>query len=406
MSLIVQKFGGTSVSDTHHIFNVAKKVVDLYSKNNKVIVVVSAQGHTTDMLVKKARDIDDIVSKREMDVLLSSGEQISIALLSMAIQKLGYPAVSLTGYQAGFLTDSCYGDAKIFNINTSRIKAELDKNNIVVLAGFQGIDDKNNITTLGRGGSDTTAVAISAAMGADLCKIYTDVDGVYTSDPRIVQSAKKINVISYDEMYALSYCGAQVLNDRSIEIAKKNNVEVEVLSSLSENSKGTLVKNNPDKNNSSASGVALLNNMVKIIIADPDKVNLPFKDINSKLKLNNISVDVNLVPINKMEKDKIVFMVKEEDLSSTLKILKNDLKIEDSKVFYEKDKSQVSVVNILESFNINIASIMFEVLSEANINCEMIACTEKRVSMIIPSFAGHLALNIVHSKIFEEDSLI
>lgn len=406
MSLIVQKFGGTSVSDTHHIFNVAKKVVDLYSKNNKVIVVVSAQGHTTDMLVKKARDIDDIVSKREMDVLLSSGEQISIALLSMAIQKLGYPAVSLTGYQAGFLTDSCYGDAKIFNINTSRIKAELDKNNIVVLAGFQGIDDKNNITTLGRGGSDTTAVAISAAMEADLCKIYTDVDGVYTSDPRIVQSAKKINVISYDEMYALSYCGAQVLNDRSIEIAKKNNVEVEVLSSLSENSKGTLVKNNSDKNNSSASGVALLNNMVKIIIADPDKVNLPFKDINSKLKLNNISVDVNLVPINKMEKDKIVFMVKEEDLSSTLKILKNDLKIEDSKVFYEKDKSQVSVVNILESFNINIASIMFEVLSEANINCEMIACTEKRVSMIIPSFAGHLALNIVHSKIFEEDSLI
>lgn len=406
MSLIVQKFGGTSVSDTHHIFNVAKKVTDLYSENNKIIVVVSAQGHTTDMLVKKAKDIDDSISKREMDVLLSSGEQISIALLSMAIQKLGYPAVSLTGYQAGFLTDSCHGDAKIFNIDTSRIKSELDKNNIVVLAGFQGIDDKNDITTLGRGGSDTTAVAISAAMGADLCKIYTDVDGVYTSDPRIVQSAKKINTISYDEMYALSYCGAQVLNDRSIEIAKNNNVKVEVLSSLSENSKGTIVENIPGKNTHLASGVAILNDMVKIILTDIANINLSFNTINSELKSNNISIDMNLMPMGKTDKNKIIFVVKEENLSDTLKILKNNLGVEDSKIFYEKDKSQISVVNVSESFNINIASIMFEVLSEANINYEMVACTEKRVSVIIPSSAGHQALNMIHSKIFEEDSLI
>lgn len=406
MSLIVQKFGGTSVSDTHHIFNVAKKVIDLYLKNNKIIVVVSAQGHTTDMLVKKAKDIDDTVSKREMDVLLSSGEQISIALLSMAIQKLGYPAVSLTGYQAGLLTDSCHGDARIFNIDTSRIKSELDKKNIVILAGFQGIDDKNDITTLGRGGSDTTAVAISAAMGADLCKIYTDVDGVYTSDPRIVQSAKKINAISYDEMYALSYCGAQVLNDRSIEIAKKNNVKIEVLSSLSEISQGTIVKNMPEKSAHLASGVALLNDMVKIILTDISEANLSFDVINSELKSHNISIDINLIPVGKTDKNKMIFVVKEENLPDTLKILKNNLGIDDSKIFYKKDKSQISVVNISESFNINIASIMFEVLSEANIKYEMVACTEKRVSVIIPSCSGHQALNMIHSKIFEEDSLI
>ncbi|MGN1043474.1 MAG: aspartate kinase [Acutalibacteraceae bacterium] len=406
MSLIVQKFGGTSVSDTHHILNVAKKVTDLYSENNKVIVVVSAQGHTTDMLVKKAKEISDIASNREMDMLLSSGEQISVALLSMAIQKLGYPAISLTGYQAGILTDSCYEDARILSIDTTRIQSELNKRNIVVLAGFQGINDKNDITTLGRGGSDTTAVAISAAMGADLCKIYTDVDGVYTSDPRIVQSARKINVISYDDMYALSYCGAQVLNDRSIEIAKKNNVEIEVLSSLSENSKGTLVRNIPKKNTHMVSGVAILNDMVKFILSDIDEMSLSFNDIISKLKENNIWIDTNLMPIGKIDKSKIIFVIKEEHLSYTLKILKNCLKIEDSKIFYEKDKSQISVVNISESFNINIASIIFEVLAESNINYEMVACTEKRVSVIIPSFSGYQALNMIHSKIFEEDSLV
>ena len=215
-----------------------------------------------------------------------------------------------------------------------------------------------------------------------------------------------LNTISYDEMYALSYCGAQVLNDRSIEIAKNNNVKVEVLSSLSENSKGTIVENIPGKNTHSASGVAILNDMVKIILTDIANINLSFNTINSELKSNNISIDMNLMPIGTTDKNKIIFVVKEENLSDTLKILKNNLGLEDSKIFYEKDKSQISVVNVSESFNINIASIMFEVLSEANINYEMVACTEKRVSVIIPSSAGHQALNMIHSKIFEEDSLI
>ena len=247
MSLIVQKFGGTSVADKHHLLNVAKKVTDLHSKGHDVIVVVSAQGDTTDNLIKTALDINPNASKREMDVLLSTGEQISISLLCMTIEKLGFKAVSLTGWQAGFLTDSCHYNAKISTINTERIKKELANKNIVVIAGFQGIDEKGDITTFGRGGSDTSAVAVAAAIKADVCKIYTDVDGVYTADPRIVPSAKKINTISYDEMFALSSYGAQVLNDRSISTAKKHGVEIEVLSSTSNHSKGTIVKDIPDR---------------------------------------------------------------------------------------------------------------------------------------------------------------
>ena len=246
MSLIVQKFGGSSVKDAEHVMNVARVVTDTYKKGNSVVVVVSAQGDTTDDLIEKAAEINGKTapSKREMDMLLASGEQISISLLAMAIQKLGYPAVSLLGWQAGFKTTSSHTWARIRKVDTSRIKKELDSKKIVIVAGFQGLSRYDDITTLGRGGSDTSAVAIAAAMHADLCQIYTDVEGVYTADPRKIKGAIKLNEISYDEMLELATLGAQVLNNRSVEMAKKYNIELEVLSSLTQKP-GTIVKERP-----------------------------------------------------------------------------------------------------------------------------------------------------------------
>ena len=230
MSLIVQKFGGSSVANAERVFNVARIVTDTYKNGNKVVVVVSAQGDTTDDLIDKANEINPNASKREKDMLLAAGEQISIALLAMAIEKLGYPVVSLLGWQAGFQTTSAYTSARIKRVKTDRIEKELDKNNIVIVAGFQGVNRYEDVTTLGRGGSDTSAVAIAAAMHADLCQIYTDVEGVYTADPRKVKNAEKLKYISYDEMLELATLGAQVLNNRSVEMAKKYNIELEVLS--------------------------------------------------------------------------------------------------------------------------------------------------------------------------------
>ena len=232
MSLIVQKFGGTSVANAERVFNVAHIVTDTYKQGNDVVVVVSAQGDTTDDLIDKANEINPNASRREMDMLLASGEQISIALLSMAIEKLGYPVVSLLGWQAGFKTNSTYGSARIKRVDTDRLKAELDKHNIVVVAGFQGVNQFGDMTTLGRGGSDTSAVAIAAVLKADKCQFYKDVDGVYTADPRKIPGATKLDAVSYDEMLELATLGAQVLNNRSVEMAKKYSVELEVLSSL------------------------------------------------------------------------------------------------------------------------------------------------------------------------------
>ena len=228
MGLIVQKFGGSSVANAERIKNVAQIVTDTYKKGNDVVVVVSAQGDTTDDLIEKAKEINLKPSKREMDVLLSAGEVISMSLLAMAIEELGFHVVSLTGWQAGMITDSNYSAAKIKKVDTERLSRELDRHNIVIVAGFQGINKYDDITTLGRGGSDTTAVAIAAALKADACQIYTDVDGVYTTDPRKVENAKMLSEISYDEMLELASCGAQVLHNRSVEMAKKYNVKLEV----------------------------------------------------------------------------------------------------------------------------------------------------------------------------------
>ncbi|MEE1264147.1 aspartate kinase, partial [Ruminococcus sp.] len=301
MSLIVQKFGGTSVANAERVMNVAKIVTDTYAKGNDVVVVVSAQGDFTDVLVDKQMEINPKASKREQDMLLAAGEQISIALLAMAIEKLGYHVTSLLGWQAGFETSSAHTAARIKRVDPSRIQEAIDRRNIVVVAGFQGLNKRGDITTLGRGGSDTSAVAIAAAMHADLCQIYTDVEGVFTADPRKVENAKKLDEISYDEMLELATLGAQVLNNRSVEMAKKYNIELEVLSSLTQ-APGTIVKENTKMEKMLISGVAKDTEVARISVKGvPNTPGIAFK-LFSRLAKKGINVDIILQSIGQHEK--------------------------------------------------------------------------------------------------------
>ncbi len=400
MSLIVQKFGGSSVSDAEHIFNVANIITKAYSQGNDVIAVVSAQGDTTDELIEKANEINSHASKREMDVLLSTGEQISIALLSMAIEKLGFPVVSLLGWQAGFNTDTDYGNARIEKVCADRIRKELDKKNIVIVAGFQGINKYGDITTMGRGGSDTSAVATAAVMHADVCKIYTDVEGVYTADPRRVPSAKKLDVISYDEMLELATLGAQVLNNRSVEMAKKYNVEVEVLSSM-KNTPGTIVKEAARLEKMLISGVTTDNNVARIsVINIPDKPGFAFK-LFSKLASKDINVDIILQSIGRNPTKDISFTVTENQLEDAIKILEKYIEpIDNSKILYDKNVAKVSIVGTGMETHVGIASMMFEALFEAQINIHMISTSEIKVSVLISSDDVDTALNAIHKKFF------
>lgn len=401
MGLIVQKFGGTSVSDADHIFNVAKIITKAYSEGNDVVVVVSAQGHTTDDLIAKAMEINKHASKREMDVLLSSGEQISMSLLAMAIESMGFPVISLLGWQAGFHTCLNYGSAKIQKIDSHRIRKELDKKNIVIIAGFQGINECMDVTTMGRGGSDTSAVAIAAVMNADVCKIYTDVEGVYTCDPRIVKNAKKIYSIDYDEMLELSTLGAQVLNNRSVEMAKKYNVEVEVLSSMKD-VPGTVVKEVKNLEKRAISGVAADNNIARVTVTNvPDKPGFAFK-LFSKLSSSNIGVDIILQSYGKNNLNDISFTVIKDCLDDTINILTKYINsLENCKIFYDENVSKVSIVGTGMETQVGIASKMFEALYESDINIQMIATSEIKVSVLIDSKDVNLALNSIHDKFFK-----
>ena len=308
MGLIVQKFGGSSVANAERVMNVAKIVTDTYREGNDVVVVVSAQGDTTDELIEKAYEITDKPSKREMDMLLTSGEQISIALLAMAIEKLGCPAVSLLGWQAGFNTSSAYGTARIKSVKADRIRAEVDRHNIVVVAGFQGINKYDDLTTLGRGGSDTSAVAIAAAMHADRCQIYTDVEGVFTADPRKVPNAQKLQEITYDEMLELATLGAQVLNNRSVEMAKKYNVKVEVLSSL-KRVPGTIVKEVAKMEKMLIRGVTKDTDVARISVTKISNTpGVAFK-LFSVLAKHKINVDIILQSVGRDTTKDITFTV-------------------------------------------------------------------------------------------------
>lgn len=401
MSLIVQKFGGSSVANAERVMNVASIVTDTYAKGNDVVVVVSAQGDTTDDLIEKANEINPKASKREKDMLLAAGEQISISLLAMAIEKLGYHAVSLLGWQAGFNTTSAHTSARIRKVEPDRIKKELDKKNIVIVAGFQGLSKYGDITTLGRGGSDTSAVAIAAAMHADLCQIFTDVEGVYTADPRKVKSAKKLQEISYDEMLELATLGAQVLNNRSVEMAKKYNIELEVLSSMTKAS-GTIVKEKTKMEKMLISGVAKDTDVARIsVMGVPNIPGLAFK-MFSKLSAKDINVDIILQSIGHDGKKDISFTVAKnrgEEAVALMKEYTENLGAEE--ILYDDKVAKISIVGAGMESHAGVATKMFEALYDAQVNIQMISTSEIKVSVLIDSADADKAVSAIHSKFFD-----
>lgn len=397
----MQKFGGTSVANVQRVLNVAEIVTKTYDEGNDVIVVVSAQGDTTDDLLDKAKQINEDASKREMDVLLTAGEQISISLLAIAIEKLGYPVVSLLGWQAGFKTDSAYGSARIENIDSSRIEKELDKRNIVIVAGFQGLNKYDDLTTFGRGGSDTSAVAIASAMNADLCQIYTDVDGIYTADPRVIKNAKKLTEISYDEMLELASLGAQVLNNRSVEMAKKYGIELEVLSSFKK-LPGTIVKEVASVEEMLINGVAKDTNVSRIsIVGIPDKPGLAFK-IFSKLSARGINVDIILQSIGRDGTKDITFTVVQEQLKEAKEVLSEYIKaFENVSILYDDSVAKVSIVGAGMETHPGVATKMFEALYDAQINIQMISTSEIKISVLIDQDDVDDAVLAIHNKFFK-----
>lgn len=398
MELIVQKYGGTSVKDAERVMNVARRITDVYKSGKNIVVAVSAQGDTTDDLIEKAKEINPNASKREMDMLLATGEQISIALLAMAIEKLGYPVISLTGWQAGFHTDRKHSNARIKTIDTERIQAELDRRRIVIVAGFQGINRYDDITTLGRGGSDTSAVALAAALHADVCEIYTDVDGVYTADPRIVKDAYKLDDISYDEMLELASLGANVLHNRSVEMAKKYNVKLCVRSSLN-NNEGTYVKEVKQVEKMLVRGVTRDNDVARIALCGVEDTPGKAFTVFSLLAKSGISVDLIIQSIGNNGKKDISFTVTEEDLPMTLNLLEeNSDVINANEIKSTTDVSKVSIVGAGMVNNAGVAAKMFEALYDAHININMIATSEIKISVLVDRKDAERAVVAIHDK--------
>ena len=397
MALIVQKFGGSSVADRDRVFNVARIVAATRKAGNDVVVVVSAQGDTTDDLIAKAAEITSEPSRREMDMLLATGEQISIALLAMALSSLGVQAISLTGWQAGFITDRAYSKARIRRMDTERVESELARNRVVVVAGFQGLNRLEDITTLGRGGSDTSAVALAAALHADRCQIYTDVEGVYTADPRKVPGARKLAEITFDEMLELASLGAQVLNNRSVELAKKYGVELEVLSSLNP-VPGTIVKEvADDMEGMLIKGVAKDTDVAVISIMEvPDVPGMSFKVFGS-LASRNINVDIILQSTGRGGNKDLIFTVPLGEAENAVEVLKeNQPRFGGKEIKVEKNYAKVSVVGAGMQSNPGVASRMFEALFEANVNIHMISTSEIKISVIIDEKEADRAVSAIH----------
>lgn len=396
MALIVQKFGGSSVANRDRLLNVARIVANTHNEGNDVVVVVSAQGDTTDDLLEKANEITHNPSQREMDMLLASGEQISISLLAMALAEIGCPAISLTGWQAGFLTNRSHTKARIKTVDPERIESEISKNRVVVVAGFQGVNRYDDITTLGRGGSDTSAVAIAAAMRADLCQIYTDVDGVYTADPRIVRHAKKLDEITFDEMLELASLGAQVLNSRSVELAKKYNVNLEVLSSLT-GTKGTIVKEATSVEGMLIKGVAKDVNVAVISILEvPDVPGMSFK-VFSMMAQKKINVDIILQASGRDNRKDLTFTVPLSDVEIAKIALEEALPLIGGTSFnVDTDVAKVSIVGAGMQSHSGVASKMFEALYDSNINIRQISTSEIKISVLIGKQDADRAVNAIH----------
>lgn len=401
MSLIVQKFGGSSVANAERVFNVAKIITDTYSMGNDVVVVVSAQGDTTDDMLAKAAEINPQASKREMDVYLACGEQMSMSLLAMAIERLGFPVISLAGWQAGIKTTSHHSSARIVRIDPERIRNELDKKNIVIVAGFQGINKFESITTLGRGGSDTTAVALAAALKASLCQIYTDVDGIYSADPRIIKDAVKLDEIPYDDMLELASLGAKVLHNRSVEMAKRYHINLEVLSSFSRKP-GTIVKEvvtNMEKLH--VSGIAKDDNVVRIALTGiKDEPGRAYR-VFALLSRNSINVDIILQSIGRGDVKDISFTISKGDKEKAVEVLNaNKLDLGFDEIQVSDSLVKISAVGAGMIDNPGIAATMFEALYEADINIHMISTSEIKVSVLIENQFADQAMQVIHKKFF------
>lgn len=409
MGLIVQKFGGSSVANVEKLEMVASHIMREKDAGNKVVVVVSAQGKTTDRLISEEAEIikNPIKNRdsflREHDVLLSTGEQITISKLAMLLKKKGYPAVSLTGWQVPIVTNSEHANGRIRYIENSKIEEYLAADNIVIVAGFQGIDENGDITTLGRGGSDTTAVALAASLNADKCDIFTDVDGVYTSDPRIVDNVLKLNAVSYDEMLELSSMGAKVLHNRCIEIGKKYHVPIYVKSTFEKESIGTLVSNKAPFEDLVISGVTKDDYISRItVIGLENKIGRTYQ-LFKLLSENLINVDIIVQSFGEHITKDIAFTVKMNDLNKTLEVLedcKEELKIE--QVLHCENLSKVSVIGVGIANKPAVASDMFEALYENNINMHMVTTSEIKISVLVNSDEADMAVRAIHSKFFEK----
>ena len=402
MSLIVQKFGGSSVRDAQRIRNVAGIIAETYLEGNDVLVVLSAQGDTTDDLIAKAEEINSHPSKREMDMLLATGEQISVALCAMALESMGLPCVSLTAWQVGIQTTAVHGDARIKRIDSERVQTELDQHRIVLITGFQGMDRAGDVTTLGRGGSDTSAVALAAAFRAKLCQIYTDVDGVYTADPRIVPNARHLDEITYDEMLELASQGAGVLHNRSVELAKKFRVDLEVLSSL-ERKPGTKVKEVTKVEKTTIAGVAKDTSIARIaLIGLRHNPGVAFQ-VFDLLSKHNINVDLILQSIGREDSKDISFTVHEKDLEDAQEILtENQEVLCFDHIEVDGNIGKVSIVGAGLMTNCGMAARMFEALYEAGINIQMINTSEIRVSVLLDEGDVDRAVRAIHAKFFDE----
>ncbi len=397
--LIVKKFGGTSVADKERIYNVAGRIVEDYKAGNEIVVVLSAMGKQTDILIQMAKEINPNASKREMDMLLTTGEQVSVSLMAMALDALGVPAVSLNAYQVAMHTTSVYSNARLKKIDTERIRNELQNRRVVIVTGFQGVDKFDNYTTLGRGGSDTTAVALAASLHADKCEIYTDVDGVYTADPRIVKPARKLNEITYDEMLELASLGAGVLHNRSVEMAKKYGVQLVVRSSLNK-TEGTIVKEVVNMEKMLVSGVAADKNAARIaVIGLEDQPGVAFKLFNH-LARHNVNVDIILQSIGRDGTKDISFTVTEDDLDEAVATIERHRQgsLKCQKIDVEKGVAKVSIVGAGMMSNAGVAAKMFEALYDVGVNIKMISTSEIRVTVLIDEIHVEKAMNAVHEK--------
>lgn len=401
--LVVKKFGGSSVADKERIFNVARRCAEEFQRGNDVIVVLSAMGDTTDELLEKAAEINPYPSKRELDMLLTTGEQISVSLLAMALQFLDVPAISLNAFQVKMHTTKRYGNARFKKIDSERIRHELESRKIVIITGFQGVNKYEDYTTLGRGGSDTTAVALAAALHADKCEIYTDVDGVYTADPRIVPNARKIKEITYDEMLELATSGAKVLHNRSVEVAKKYGVELVVRSSLN-TEEGTVVKEDAEVEKMLITGVAADKNVARIsVIGIEDKPGTAFKIFNTLAK-HNINIDIILQSVGRDGTKDISFTVSQDDLRETVEILENrKAALTIQEIAIDEDVAKVSIVGAGMLSNPGVAATMFESLFNSNVNINMISTSEIRITVLIAEKDADKAINAIHDGFGLED---